>query len=131
MLFGMTNALAMFMELMNGVFWPYLDSSVIVFIDDILVYSNIEVDHVRHLRIVLQRLREERLYAMFSKCGLWLSSIAFLGHVVSKECIRVDPTQIEIVRYFSYRFISLWAWSDIIGILFRTYLEEYNISLVR
>ena len=98
MSFGLTNAPAAFMELMNGVFRPYLDSFVIVFIDDILVYSKTEEDHVRHLRIVLQRLREEKLYAKFSKCEFWLTSVTFLGHVVSKEGIRVDPAKIEAVR---------------------------------
>jgi len=98
MSFGLTNAPAAFMELMNGVFRPYIDSFVIVFIDDILVYSRTEDDHVRHLRIVLQRLREEKLYAKFSKCEFWLNSVAFLGHVVSKEGIRVDPAKIEAVR---------------------------------
>ena len=71
---------------------------MIVFIDDILVYSKTEEDHVRHLRIVLQRLREEKLYAKFSKCEFWLTSVTFLGHVVSKEGIRVDPAKIEVVR---------------------------------
>ena len=83
MSFGLTNAPATFMELMNGVFQPYLDSFVIVFIDDILVYSKTNEDHVQHLRIVLQRLREEKLYAKFSKCEFSLTSVTFLGHVVS------------------------------------------------
>ena len=71
---------------------------MIVFIDDILVYSKTEEDHVRHLRIVLQRFREEKLYAKFSKCEFWLTSVTVLGHVVSKEGIRVDPAKIEAVR---------------------------------
>ncbi|WMV08953.1 hypothetical protein MTR67_002338 [Solanum verrucosum] len=86
------------MELMNGVFRPYADSFVIFFIDDILVYSRTEGDHVRHLRIVLQRFREEKLYIKFSKCEFWLNSVAFLGHVVSNEGIRVDPAKIVAVR---------------------------------
>ena len=86
------------MELMNEVFQPYLDSFVIVFTDDILVYSKTEEDHVGHLRIVLQRLREEKLYAKFSKCEFCHTSVTFLGHVVSKEGIRVDPAKIEAVR---------------------------------
>ena len=98
MSFGLTNAPTAFMELMNGVFRPYLDSFVIVFIDDILVYSKTEEDHVRHLRIILQRLREEMLYVKFSKCEFWLSSVTFLGHVVPKEGIKVDPAKIEEVR---------------------------------
>ena len=71
---------------------------MIVFIDDILVYSKTKEDHVRHLRIVLQRLREEKLYAKFLMCEFWLTSVAFLGHVVSKEGIRVDLAKIEVVR---------------------------------
>ena len=71
---------------------------MIFLIDDILVYSKSKEDHVRHLRIVLQRLREEKLYAKFSKCEFWLTSVTFLGHVVSKEGIRVDPAKIEAVR---------------------------------
>ena len=98
MSFGLTNAPAAFMDLMNGVFKKFLDSFVIVFIDDILVYSKTEAEHVQHLRSVLQRLRETRLYAKFSKCEFWLSSVAFLGHVVSREGIQVDPSKVSAVR---------------------------------
>ena len=98
MSFGLTNAPATFMELMNGVFQPFLNSFVIVFIDDIFVYSKTEEDHVRHLRIILQRLREEMLYVKFLKCEFWLTSVTFFGHVVAKEGIRVDPAKIEAVR---------------------------------
>ncbi|XP_049414692.1 uncharacterized protein LOC125877444 [Solanum stenotomum] len=98
MSFGRTNAPATFMELMNGVFRPYLDSFVIEFIDDILVYSKNETDHVCHLRAVLQKLRDEKLYAKLSKCEFWLESMAFLGHVVSKDGVRVDPDKIEAVQ---------------------------------
>ena len=86
------------MELMNGVFRPYIDSFMIFFIDDIFFYSKTEEDHVQHLRIVLQRLREEKLYVKFSKCEFLLTSVTFLGHVVSNEGIRVDPDKIEAVR---------------------------------
>ena len=98
MSFGLTNAPAAFMELMNRIFRPYLDSFVIVFIDDILIYSKSEADHVRHLRTVLQVLREKELYAKFSKCEFWLESVAFLGHVVTKDGIMVDPAKIAAVR---------------------------------
>ena len=101
MSFGLTNAPAAFMELMNGVFKEYLDSFVIVFIDDILVYSKTEAEHEEHLRLVLGRLLEKRLYAKFSKCAFWLDSVAFLGHVVSKDGIKVDPTKIAAVRDWS------------------------------
>ena len=95
--FGLTNAPAVFMALMNKVFQPYLDKFVIVFIDDILVYSRNKRDHERHLRIVLQILREKQLYAKFSKCEFWLDQVVFLGHVVSAEGIKVDPKKIEAV----------------------------------
>ena len=98
MSFGLTNAPAAFMNLMNGIFKPYLDSFVIVFIDDILVYSRSKKDHEKHLRIVLVLLKEKKLYAKFSKCEFWLSSVAFLGHVVSKDGIMVDPKKIEAVK---------------------------------
>ena len=80
--FGLTNAPAAFMDLMNMVFSPYLDKFVIVFIDDILVYSGSPEEHVEHLQTVLQILRECQLYAKFSKCQFWLDKVAFLGHVI-------------------------------------------------
>ncbi|XP_027174488.1 uncharacterized protein LOC113774122 [Coffea eugenioides] len=95
--FGLTNALAAFMNLMHRVFKLYLDQFVVVFIDDILVYSRTREDHERHLRIVLQTLREHRLYAEFSKCEFWLEKISFLGHVISKDGIFVDPVKVEAV----------------------------------
>ncbi|KAA3460517.1 reverse transcriptase [Gossypium australe] len=95
--FELTNAPAAFMDLMNRVFQQYLDQFVVVFIDDILVYSKTEEEHDKHLRIVLQVLREKQLYAKFSKCEFWLREVAFLGHVVSAEGIRVDPRKIEAV----------------------------------
>jgi len=98
MSFGLTNAPAIFMDLMNRVFKPFLDVFVIVFIDDILVYSRSEEDHANHLRQVLQVLHDRRLYAKFSKCEFWLKSVAFLGHIVSDEGIRVDSQKIEAVK---------------------------------
>jgi hypothetical protein len=95
--FGLTNAPAAFMDLMNRVFQPYLDRFVIVFIDDILVYSRSEAEHVEHLRIVLQILRDRELYAKLDKCEFWLSQIHFLGHVVSKDGVAVDPSKVEAV----------------------------------
>ena len=97
MSFGLTNAPAAFMDLMNRVFRPFLDQFVIVFIDDILVYSKSKADHARHLRLVLQTLRENQLYVKFSKCEFWLEEVAFLGHVVSKAGIQVDPKKIEAI----------------------------------
>ena len=95
--FGLTNAPAAFMELMNRVFRPYLNKFVVVFIDDILVYSRDEQEHEQHLKIVLQTLREKKLYAKLSKCDFWLKEVSFLGHIVSAEGIRVDPAKIEVV----------------------------------
>ncbi|WRX22760.1 Reverse transcriptase domain - like 10 [Theobroma cacao] len=93
--FGLTNAPVAFMDLMNRVFHPYLDKFVIVFIDDILVYSRDNDEHVAYLRIVLQTLRETQLYAKFSKCEFWLQEVVFLGHIVSRAGIYVDPKKIE------------------------------------
>ncbi|CAN4125158.1 unnamed protein product [Withania somnifera] len=88
----------LFMDLMNRVFKPFLDVFVIVFIDDILVYSRSKEDHADHLRLVPQVLRDRRLYAKFSKCEFWLKSVAFLGHIVSMEGIRVDSQKIEALK---------------------------------
>ncbi|XP_075481145.1 uncharacterized protein LOC142521857 [Primulina tabacum] len=98
MSFGLTNAPSVFMDLMNRVFNPYLDSFVIVFIDDILIYSKTRDLHREHLRIVLQQLRDNQLYAKFKMCEFWLEQVAFLGHIVSKEGIAVDPAKIEAVK---------------------------------
>ncbi|WRX25692.1 Reverse transcriptase domain - like 10 [Theobroma cacao] len=98
MSFGITNAPATFMDLMNRVLKPYLDKLVVVFIDDILIYSKSGEEHEQHLKIMLQTLREHRLYVKFSKCEFWLGSIAFLGHVVSKDGVQVDPKKVEVVE---------------------------------
>jgi hypothetical protein len=95
--FGLTNALAYFMYLMNKVFMEYLDKFVVVFIDDILVYSRSEEEHGEHLRLALQKLRENRLYAKLSKCEFWMKQVAFLRHVISKGGISVDPSKVQDV----------------------------------
>ena len=95
--FGLTNAPAAFMDLMNRVFHPYLDQFVVIFIDDILVYSKDAQEHEHQLRIVLQTLRENKLFANLSKCDFWLKEVSFLGHIVSAEGIRVDPVKIEAI----------------------------------
>src|ERR1051325_1656347 len=95
--FGVTNELGVFMESMNMIFHPYLDKFVIVFIDDILIYSKNDEEHAEHLRIVLKLLKEKKLYAKLSKCEFWLSEVSFLGHVISKNGIVVDPTKVEAV----------------------------------
>ena len=95
--FGLTNASAAFMDLMNRVFRPFLDQFMIVFIDDVLVYSRSEEEHEQHLRAVLQTLREHRLFAKFNKCEFWLERVQFLGHVIIGEGIQVDPAKVEVV----------------------------------
>ena len=95
--FGLTNAPTTFMDLMNRIFQPYLDKFVLVFIDDILIYSGSKEDHEKHLRVVLQILRENQLYAKFNKCQFWLDKIVFLGHVISTEGVSVDPQKIKAI----------------------------------
>ena len=97
MSFGLTNAPAYFMNMMNKVFMEFLDKFVVVFIDDILVYSKNEEKHKEHLHLVLGKLREHQLYAKFNKCEFWLKEIGFLGHVISGEGIAVDPTKVVSV----------------------------------
>ena len=97
MCFGLTNAPAYFMYLMNKVFMEYLDKIVVVFIDDILVYSKNEEEHEEHLRLVLQKLREHQLYAKFSKCEFWLKEVSFLGHIISNGWLAVDPKKVRDV----------------------------------
>ncbi|GJS33294.1 putative reverse transcriptase domain-containing protein [Tanacetum coccineum] len=96
--FGLTNAPAVFMNLMNRVCKPYLDNFVIVFIDDILIYSKTKEEHEVYLKLVLELLRKEKLYAKFSKCEFWLQEVHFLGHVVNQSGIHVDPSKIEAVN---------------------------------
>ena len=97
MSFGLTNAPAYFMYLMNSVFMNELDKFMVVFIDHILIYSENEADHAEHLRVVLSRLREHKLYAKFSKCEFWSRKVPFLGHILSKDGISVDPTKVQEV----------------------------------
>jgi hypothetical protein len=97
MSFGLTNASAYFMYMMNKVFMEYLDKFIVVFIDDILVYSGSEEEREGHLRFVLQKLRDHKLYAKLSKCEFWLKQVAFLGHVISKGGISVDPSKVQDV----------------------------------
>ena len=97
MSFGLTNAPATFMDLMNRVFKPYLDQFVVVFIDDILVYSKSREEHERHLSIVLHTLRDKQLYDKLKKCEFWLDKVSFLGHVVTKDGISVDPRNVDVV----------------------------------
>ncbi|KAJ0429009.1 putative nucleotidyltransferase, Ribonuclease H [Helianthus annuus] len=95
--FGLINTPAVFMDLMNRVCKPYLDRFVIVFIDDVLIYSKSKAEHAQHLRLVLELLQGDQLYAKFSKCEFWLEEVQFLGHIVNSQCIHVDPAKIEAV----------------------------------
>jgi hypothetical protein len=97
MSFGLTNAHAHFMYLMNSVFMSKLDKFVVFLIVDILIYSKNEEEHEKYLQIILQRLWEHQLYAKFSKCALWLKEVPFLGHVISAEGIAIDPSKVQEV----------------------------------
>jgi hypothetical protein len=97
MSFGLTNAPAYFMTMMNKVFMEYLDKFVVVFIDDILIYSKDDAEHEKHLRLIMEKLREHKLYAKFSKCEFWLNKVGFLGHIISAEGVAVDPSKVASV----------------------------------
>ena len=94
----LNNSSAPFMNMMNREFKQYLDLFIFIFIDDILIYSRSEEEHASHLRVVLQTLKERQLFAKFSKCEFWLQFVAFLGHIVSSEGIRIDSQNIEAVK---------------------------------
>jgi hypothetical protein len=124
MSFGLTNAPAYFMYLMNSVFMPELDKFVVVFIDDILVYSKNEAEHTKHLHTVLQRLSDHQLYAKLSKCEFWLWEIKFLGHTISQDGVSVDPEKVQEVMNWTppttvRQIRSFLDWQGIINDLFR------------
>jgi len=95
--FGLTNASTSFMCVLNSVLRKYLDQFVVVFVDDILIYSKFEEEHKEHLRIILQVLREHQLYAKLSKCDFYKDKIQYLSHVISKDGISVDPDKIKAI----------------------------------
>jgi hypothetical protein len=126
MSFGLTNAPAYFMYLMNKVFMEYFDKFVVVFIDDILVFSKTE-EHEKHLRLVLEKLRSNKLYAKFSKCEFWLTKVAFLGHIISAGGVSVDPGKVKDVL----NWMSPTTASDIQSFLrltgyYRRFIKDFS-----
>jgi hypothetical protein len=127
MSFGLTNAAAYFMNLMNKVFMEYLDRFVVVFIDDILIYSKNESDHEEHLRLVLQKLRDNQLYAKFSKCEFWIDKVPFLGHIISNGGIAVDPAKVkEIMEWRVPTTVTeIWSFLGLTG-YYRRFIEGFS-----
>ena len=125
--FGLTNAPATFMDLMHRVFQPYLDQFVVVFVDDILIYSQPEWEHKYHLRIVLQLLRDHQLYAKFSKCEFLLTEVRFLGHVVPASGVSVDPEKVEAVLSWE-RPKSIFEICSFLGLAgyYRRFIEDFS-----
>ena len=125
--FGLTNAPAAFMDFMNRVLKDYLDKFVIVFIDDIFVYSKNEEEHKQHLRAVLQRLREKQLYAKFKKYKFWLETISFLGHVVSKRGIEVDSSKVAAVQNWKLptNFGEIRSYLSLVG-YYQKFVEGFS-----
>ena len=125
--FGLTNAPAAFMDLMHRVFHPYLDRFVVVFVDDILIYSETKEDHEDHLRVVLQTLRDHQLYAKFSKCEFWLTEVRFLGHVVSASGVSVDLEKVEVVMSWE-RPKLVFEIRNLLGLdgYYRRFIEDFS-----
>jgi hypothetical protein len=117
MSFGLTSAPAYFMNLMNKVFMEYLDKFVVVFIDDILIYYKNDSEHEEHLRMVLQKLQDNQLYAKFTKCDFWLGEVHFLGHIISKRGIVVVPAKVTtIMDWKTLSTISeIWSFLGLAG----------------
>jgi hypothetical protein len=127
MSFGLTNATAYFMNLMNKVFMEYLDRFVVVFIDDILIYSKSESDHEEHLRLVLQKLRDNQLYTKFSKCEFWIGEVPFLGHIISNRGIVVDPAKVKEIMEWSVP-TTVTAIRSFLGLAgyYRRFIEGFS-----
>ena len=125
--FGLTIATVVFMDLMHRVFRPYLDCFLVIFIDDILVYSKSEKKHERHLRIVLQTLKEHKLYAKFSKCEFWLKRVTFLGHIISRNGLEVDPEKVEAVNNWKRpeTVTEIRSFLDLAG-YYRKFIQNFS-----
>ena len=125
--FELTNAPAAFMDLMHRIFQPYLDQFVVVFVDDILIYSQSEWEHEYHLRNVLQLLRDHQLFAKFSKCEFWLTEVRFLGHVVSASGVLVDPEKVETMMSWE-RPKLVFEIRSFLGLAgyYRRFIEDFS-----
>jgi hypothetical protein len=126
MSFGLTNAPVYFMNLMNKVFMEYLDRFVVVFIDDILIYSKSDSDHEEHMRLVLQKLRDNQLYAKYSKCEFWIDEMPFLGHIISNGGISIDPAKVKEIMVWSVPTIvtEIRSFLGLIG-YYRRFIEGF------
>jgi hypothetical protein len=127
MSFGLTYAPAYFMNLMNKVFMEYLDKFVVVFIDDILIYSKNDSEHEEHLRMVLQKLRDNQLYAKFTKCDFWLDEVHFLGHIISKGGIAVDLAKVTAIMDWKTpsTVLEIRSFSGLAG-YYRRFIEGFS-----
>jgi hypothetical protein len=127
MSFGLTNAPAYFMYLLNKVFMEYLDKFVIVFIDDILIFSKNEEEHDKHLRLVLQKLKENQLYAKLNKCEFWLEEVSFLGHIISEGGISIDPSKVNDILSWKtpQNFLDIISFLGLVG-YYRSFIEGFS-----
>jgi hypothetical protein len=127
MSFGLTNALAYFMNLMNKVFMEYLDRFVVVFINDILIYSKSDSEHEEHLRLVLQKLRDNQFYAKYSKCEFWIDEVPFRGHIISNGGISVDPAKVKEIMAWSITttVIEIQSFLGLVG-YYRRFIEGFS-----
>jgi hypothetical protein len=127
MSFGLTNAPAYFMYLMNKVFMEYMDKFVVVFIYDILIFSKMEEEHKKHLRLVLEKLRSNQLYAKFSKCEFWLTEVTFLGHVISTGGVSVDPGKVRDVLNWMppTNVLVVWSFLMLAG-YYRWFIKDFS-----
>jgi hypothetical protein len=127
MSFGLMNAPTYFMYVMNKVFMEYLDKFVVVFIDDVLIYSKIEEEHEEHLRLVLEKLRANQLYAKFSKCEFWLMQVSFLGHVISVGGVSVDlGTMREVLNWMPpTNVLEIHSFLGLAG-YYRRFIQDFS-----